>query len=61
MDEVFGTHSPAQARHLALVTPGLAGLRVMEAAAQADFSDPQALAGELRRHNTELLADPSRG
>ena len=57
----FRNVGPAQARHLALVTPGMAGLRAMEAAAQADFSDPQALADELRRHNTELLADPSRG
>jgi quercetin dioxygenase-like cupin family protein len=57
----FRNVGPAHARHLALVTPGMAGLRVMEAVAQADFSDPQALADVLRRHNSELLADPSRG
>jgi quercetin dioxygenase-like cupin family protein len=57
----FRNVGPAQARHLALVTPGMAGLRVMEAVAQVGFSDPQAVADELRRHNSELLADLSRG
>jgi quercetin dioxygenase-like cupin family protein len=51
----FRNPGAAQARHLAVVTPGMAGLRAMEAAAQADFSDGQALADELRHHNTELL------
>jgi quercetin dioxygenase-like cupin family protein len=57
----FRNPGPAHARHLAVVTPGMAGLRLMEAAARADFSDVQALADELRRHNTEFLTtDPSR-
>ena len=57
----FRNPGPAQARHLAVITPGMAGLRVMEAAAQADFSDVQALADLLSRHNSELLAaGPSR-
>ena len=57
----FRNVGPAQARHLALVIPGMAGLRVMEAVSQVGFSDPQAVADVLRRHNSELLADPSRG
>ena len=58
----FRNVGAAQGRHLAVITPGMAGLRVMEAVAQADFSDVQALAEELRRHNSELLgADLSRG
>jgi quercetin dioxygenase-like cupin family protein len=51
----FRNVGAAQARHLAVITPGMAGLRVMEAVAQADFSDVQALAETLRRHNSELL------
>src|SRR5512142_2604066 len=35
----FRNVGAAQARHLAVITPGIAGLRVMEAVAQADFSD----------------------
>jgi len=57
----FRNVGAAQARHLALVTPGMAGLRVMEAAARVGFSDPQALADEFLHHNSELLAtDPAR-
>jgi quercetin dioxygenase-like cupin family protein len=58
----FRNVGTAQARHLAVITPGMAGLRVMEAVAQADFSDAQAVAEELRRHNSEILgAGPSPG
>ena len=58
----FRNVGTAQARHLAVITPGMAGLRVMEAVAQADFSDAQAVAEELSRHNSEILgAGPSPG
>ena len=57
----FRNPGAAQARHLALIIPGMAGLRVMEEVAQVDFSDARAVAEVLRRHNSELLAlDPSR-
>ncbi len=51
----FRNAGAAQGRHLAVITPGMAGLRVMEAVAQVDFSDVQAVAEQLRRYNSEIL------
>jgi quercetin dioxygenase-like cupin family protein len=42
----------APARHLALVTPGLKGLRMMRDMATINFGDPQAILGALERHNS---------
>ncbi len=54
-------HNPgdAPARHLALITPGIAGLRAMEDAAQVDFADVHAVAEALRRHDSELVTADS--
>ena len=51
----FRNRGAAHARHLALITPGLAGVRVMEDVAQVDFSDVHAVSEVLRRHDSELV------
>jgi quercetin dioxygenase-like cupin family protein len=43
------------ARHLALITPGMAGLRMMEDVAQIDFADLPSLVEVLHRHNSDLV------
>ena len=52
----FRNTGDAHARHLALISPGIAGLRAMEDLAQVDFSDVRAVAEVLRRHDSELVA-----
>jgi quercetin dioxygenase-like cupin family protein len=52
----FRNQGDIHARHLALITPGLAGIRVMEDVAEVDFSDAHAVAEVLRRHDSELVA-----
>jgi quercetin dioxygenase-like cupin family protein len=54
-------HNPgdAPARHLALVSPGIAGLRMMEDIAQVDFADVHAVAEVLRRHDSALVTADS--
>lgn len=44
------------ARHLALVTPGIAGLRMMRDFGAIDFTDVRAVVETMRRHNTELVS-----
>ena len=45
----------APARHLALVTPGIAGLRMMRDFGKIDFMDRQAVLETMHRHNTDLV------
>ena len=42
------------ARHLALISPGIAGLNMMRDMATIDFRDFQAVLGACRRHNSDL-------
>ncbi len=45
----------APARHLALVTPGIKGLRMMRDFGEIDFFDLDAVVETMRRHNSELV------
>src|SRR5437660_8284221 len=44
----------APARHLALITPGMAGLNMMQDMATINFDDLQAVMGALARHNSDF-------
>ena len=46
----------APARHLALVTPGLAGLNMMRDFGEIDFMDLDAVVETMRRHNSDLVS-----
>jgi quercetin dioxygenase-like cupin family protein len=50
----------APARHLALVTPGLAGLRMMQDFGEIDFTDLDAVVETMHRHNSELVQTEQR-